>query len=381
VRILSLTYEYPPIGGGGGRVAAALNEELAKDGDQVEVLTSRMKGFSSHERVGRVMVHRSACVRRDMHYTTALELATTLLPAWREGCRLVETYRPNLMHTHFVVPSGVIAWRLARRYQVPYVITAHGSDIPGYNPDRFERLHRLLKPFWRQIVANASLLISPSDFLAGLIRRQVDLPIRVIPNGYSPAAALGKTKRNLVLVVARLFPRKGVQRFIEAIPGMPRDWEYVIAGDGPHLPKLKELAARLRVPVRFVGFIDAHTLRGYYEEARILVFPSIRENFPMVLLEAMDAGCAVITTDAEGCGEVVGRAGVVVPKDDAQQIRSALSTLMADRARCEQLGKMARARADQFRWPRIASLYRHAFESAFVSAPLTDTAIQRRLVV
>jgi glycosyltransferase involved in cell wall biosynthesis len=113
----------------------------------------------------------------------------------------------------------VIAWRLARRYHVPYVITAHGSDIPGYNPDRFELLHRLLKPFWRQIVANASLLISPSNFLAGLIRRQVDLPIRVIPNGYSPAAALGKTKRNLVLVVARLFPRKGVQRFIEAIPG------------------------------------------------------------------------------------------------------------------------------------------------------------------
>jgi glycosyltransferase involved in cell wall biosynthesis len=378
---LSLTYEYPPIGGGGGRVAAALNEELAKNGDQVEVLTSRMRGFSNHERVGRVMVHRSACVRRDMHYTTALELATTLLPAWQAGCRLVEAYRPNLMHTHFVVPSGVVAWRLARRYQVPYVITAHGSDIPGYNPDRFERLHRLLKPIWRQIVANASLLISPSDFLAGLIRRQVDLPIRVIPNGYSPAAALGKTKRNLVLVVARLFPRKGVQRFIEAIPGLPRDWEYVIAGDGPYLPRLKELAERLRVPVRFVGFIDAHTLRGYYEQARILVFPSIRENFPMVLLEAMDAGCAVITTDAEGCGEVVGKAGIVVPKDDAQQIRSALSTLMADRARCEQLGTMARARADQFRWPRIASLYRHAFESAFVSAPLTDTAIQRRLVV
>jgi glycosyltransferase involved in cell wall biosynthesis len=381
VRILSLTYEYPPIGGGGGRVAAALNEELARSGDQVEVLTSRMKGFESRERIGRVTVHRSACMRRDAHYTTALELATTLLPAWKEGCRLIETYRPNLLHTHFVLPSGVIAWRLARRYQVPYVITAHGSDIPEYNPDRFALLHKLLKPFWRQVVANASLLISPSEFLAGLIRRQVDLPIRVIPNGYSPAASLGKPKRNLVLVVARLFPRKGVQRFIEAIPGMPRDWEYVIAGDGPYLPKLKDLAERLRVPVRFVGFVDAHTLRGYYEEARILVFPSIRENFPMVLLEAMDAGCAVITTDAEGCGEVVGKAGLVVRKNDAQQIRVALSRLMADPARCEQLGVQARARADQFRWPRIAGLYRDAFSSAFVSAPLTDTAIQRRLVV
>ena len=381
MRILSLTYEYPPIGGGGGRVAAALNEELASSGDRVEVLTSRMRGFARHERIGRVMVHRSACLRRDAHYTTALELSTTLLPAWREGCRLIEAFQPNVLHTHFVLPSGVIAWRLARRYQVPYVITAHGSDIPGYNPDRFALLHRLLQPFWRQIVANASLLVSPSEFLAGLIRRQVDLPIRVIPNGYAPAASLGKAKRNLVLVVARLFPRKGVQRFIEAIPGMPGDWEYVIAGDGPQLARLKQLAERLQVRVKFVGFVDAHTLRGYYEEARILVFPSIRENFPMVLLEAMDAGCAVITTDAEGCGEVVGRAGLVVPKDDAQQIRAALSKLMGDPQLRDELSRKAMARADLFRWPRIGGLYRDAFGSAFASAPLTDTAIQRRLVV
>src|SRR6185295_19225916 len=170
---------------------------------------------------------------------------------------------------------------------------------------------------------------------------QVDLPIRVIPNGYSPAAALGKQKRNLVLVVARLFPRKGVQRFIEAIPGMPRDWDYVIAGDGPYLPKLKELAERLQVPVRFIGFVDAHTLRGYYEEARILVFPSIRENFPMVLLEAMDAGCAVITTDAEGCAEAVGNAGIVVKAGNAFEIRAALTKLMEDPENRELLSRRA----------------------------------------
>ena len=381
MRILSLTYEYPPIGGGGGRVAAALNEELAVQGDTVEVLTSRMRGSSAKERLGHVMVHRSACWRRHSHYTTAPELLTTLLPAWREGCRLIEAHRPDILHTHFVLPSGIVAWRLARRFNLPYVITAHGSDIPEYNPDRFARLHKLLKPVWLQIVANAALLVSPSEFLAGLIRRRVNLAIRVIPNGYAPAASLGKAKRNLVLVVARMFPRKGVQRFIEAIPTLRSDWEYVIAGDGPHLPRLKELAARLRVPVRFVGFVDAHTLRGYYEEARVLVFPSIRENFPMVLLEAMDAGCAVITTDAEGCGEVVGKTGIVVDKDNAQQIRTALMELMNNPARCEALGRQAQERVELFRWPRIAALYKESFESALQTGSLTDTAIQRRLVV
>ena len=381
MRILSLTYEYPPIGGGGGKVAAALNEELAATGDTVEVLTSRMPGLLAQEQVGRVTVHRSACWRRHRHFTTTLEMSTLLLPAWRAGCRLIENHRPDVVHTHFVLPSGIVAWRLAHKYRVPYVITAHGSDVPDYNPDRFQFMHKLLRPWWGQIVANAALMISPSRFLERLIRRQVDLPIRVVPNGYAPAASLGKAKRNLVLVVARLFPRKGVQSFLEALPGLSGEWEYVIAGDGPYLPQLKEQAARLRVPVRFVGFVDAHALRAYYEEARILVFPSIRENFPMVLLEAMDAGCAVITTDAEGCAEVVGDAGIVVQKDSVQQIRAALVDLMSSPPRCDAYGRRARARVELFRWPRIAGLYREAFQTALDASPLSDTAIQRRLVV
>ena len=379
VRVLSLTYEYPPLGGGGGRAAAALNQQLARQGIEVEVLTSRMKGLPATERLGPVTVHRTWCWRRYEHFTTAPELATTLIPAWREGCRLVEANRPDLLHAHFVLPSGIVAWRLAQRYDLPYVITAHGSDIPGYNPDRFMRLHELLAPLWTRVATNASLLISPSEFLAGLIRRRARLPVRIIPNGYEPSSALGMPKRNLVLVVARMFPRKGVQRFIEAIPDLSSEWEYVIAGDGPQLPKLKQQAAKLGVPVRFLGFVDAQTLRSYYEQARVLVFPSIRENFPMVLLEAMDAGCAVITTDAEGCGEVVGDAGVVVEKDNAGRIRSALADLMKDPVRCDVLGRRAQARAESFRWPRIAALYQNAFESVLGYAP-PSTATRPHIV-
>ena len=381
MKVLSVTYEYPPIGGGGGKAAAALNEALVTQGDVVEVLTSRMRGLPALEQVNGVTVHRTACWRRHRHFTTTPEMASGLLPAWRQGCRIIEARRPDILHTHFVFPSGIVAWRLAAKFNLPYVITAHGSDIPAYNPDRFETAHKLLRPLWQRIVADAVLLISPSRFLAGLIRRQVKLPIGIIPNGYAPAVSHNKSKRNLVLVVARLFPRKGVQRFLEAIAGIGGDWEYVVAGDGPYLPALKEQAAHLRVSVRFAGFLDEHTLRGYYEEARILVFPSIRENFPMVLLEAMDAGCAVITTDAEGCAEVVGDTGFVVKKDNAEQIRTALLELTSNPARCALLGKRAQMRADLFRWPRIAQLYRDSFETACRSDLLSDTAIQRRLAL
>ena len=133
-----------------------------------------------------------------------------------------------------ILPSGLIAWALSRRFGVPYVITAHGSDVPGYNPDRFRLLHRLLRPVWLRILRGAALATSPSRFLARLMYHEgCRVPIAIVANGHWPQQRFGETRRNRILVVARMFPRKGVQYFIDAVSGMGSDWELIIAGDGP----------------------------------------------------------------------------------------------------------------------------------------------------
>lgn len=365
MKVLSLTYEYLPIGGGGSRVAAAVNEELVRLGDEVTVVTSAMRDLPRHEVVNGVAVHRAACVRRHVHYTTAAELLTTLLPAYRLAARLIRENRPDVIHTHFIVPSGLVAWALARRFGIPYVLTAHGSDVPGYNPDRFGLLHRWLRPAWNRILSGAAAVTSPSRFLAELMcAHGCPLPIQVVPNGHRPRAPLGEARRNRVLVVARMFPRKGVQHFIEAVRSFGADWEFVIAGDGPYRAELEALARSVASRVRFVGFVDCETLRALYESSRILVFPSLQENFPMVLLEAMDAGCAVITTDAEGCAEVVGDAGLVVARGQSQGIRTALERLMTDPALVDDLARRGQARAAALAWPIIVRRYREILEAA-----------------
>ena len=371
MRILSLTYEYPPIGGGGSVVAASLNETLRRFGDSVEVVTSAMPGLERDEIIDGVHIHRTSCWRRHRYYTTAPELATTLVPAWRGAAAVVRDFRPDLIHTHFVIPSGAVAAVLSRRFDLPYIITAHGSDIPGYNPDRFRAMHWLVHPLWRQIVRRAALITSPSEYLAGLIREHIDVPVTVIPNGYTPAPRLGRDKRNLVLVVTRLFPRKGVQHFIDAVRNLPGDWEFVVAGDGPYLKALQRQAMRLNVPIRFTGFVDRTTLRGLYEEARIMVFPSLRENFPVVLLEGMDAGCAIITTDDDGCSEVIGSAGIIVPRGHPTALHTALLHLMRDPRECEQLSRRARERAREFRWPVVAQRFRQVY-ARVLGRPLPD---------
>jgi glycosyltransferase involved in cell wall biosynthesis len=365
VRILSLTYEYPPIGGGGSVVAAAVNEELVRLGHEVTVLTSRMKGLAASETVEGVAVVRTACMRQHRHYTTAAELFTTLLPTYRRGAQLIRSFRPEVIHTHFIVPSGVLAWALSRRFDVPYVLTAHGSDVPGYNPDRFEWLHALLGPAWRGILDGAAFVTSPSRFLADLIRSHgyAD-PIDIVPNGHHPRPHGGGPRRKQVLVVARMFPRKGVQHFIEAIAGLDDDWEFIIAGDGPHREQLEAQARSAGARVRFTGFLDRAALRSLYESSQILVFPSIQENFPMVLLEAMDAGCAIVTTNAEGCAEVVGDAGLVVPKGESHGIRAALDRLMHDPGLVQRLSARGKKRAAMLAWPNIVVRYRDLLQAA-----------------
>lgn len=379
MRILSLTYEYPPIGGGGGVVASSLNAMLVTHGYTVDVVTSALRGLPEFEIADGVQIHRAPCWRRYRHYTTAAELATTLLPAYETASRLISRHAPDLIHAHFVLPSGIVARALARKFGIPYVLTAHGSDIPGYNPDRFNLLHKLLTPLWRRIVLGAAAITSPSEFLAAHIRRHIDVPVTVVPNGYTPDARLACEKRNLVLVVSRLFPRKGVQHFVDSVARLSGDWEFVVAGDGPFLADLKTRAQRSGARVQFVGFLDRTRLRALYEEAKIFVLPSIRENFPMVLLEAMDAGCAVITTDAEGCAEVVGDSGIVVPRGEPEPIRAALVELMSNPDRCRMLSRRALERVQQFRWSRIALRYEAVFESAVARTagrplPLRHTA-------
>lgn len=95
----------------------------------------------------------------------------------------------------------------------------------------------------------------------------------------------------------------------------------------------------------------------------------------MVLLEAMDAGCAIVTTNAEGCAEVVGDAGIVVAKGDPKGIRDALERLVANPALADDLSERGVRRAATLAWPRIVPQYRAILNAAAA----TSAALDRRM--
>ena len=131
-----------------------------------------------------------------------------------------------------------------------------------------------------------------------------------------------RAKESAILVVTRMLPRKGVQHFLDALRGVDLGgYEVNIVGDGPYLPTLKEMAREHDVDVHFHGWIDNESpeLEDLYKKSSIFVFVSEAENFPIVLLEAMSSGLAIISVNDTGCPEVLGESAFLVPPRDPEQ--------------------------------------------------------------
>ena len=173
MRILEICYEFPPLGGGGSRVVEGLSCELVRQGHQVDLVTMGFHGLAREENYNGVSVHRVPCIRLDESVCRPGEMVTYLLMAFPYLLNLTHKNQYDLNHTHFIFPDGVLAYLLYKFRGIPYIITAHGSDVPGYNPDRFGFLHKVLMGMWRKIVNHAVYIVSPSRTLAQLIHSHI----------------------------------------------------------------------------------------------------------------------------------------------------------------------------------------------------------------
>ena len=367
MRILTFCYEFPPLGGGGSKVAYGLAKTLVQKGHSIDLITMGFRGLPKFEHVDGIRVHRISCIRTRQSMCYTPEMVPYLLAAIPVVTRLMKQHHYDLNHTHFIFPDGILALITHTLTGLPYIITAHGSDVPGYNPDRFQWQHRLLAPVWTRVVRHAERIICPSQSIETLMHHASLQPRTVIiPNGmnvdkFNPR----QTKVNRILIVTRMFERKGVQYLLKALENLELDYEVHIVGDGPYLQTLKGQVDEKNLDVKFWGFLDnqSREIRDLYETSRIFVFPSEAENFPIVLLEAMAAGMAIITTEGTGCAEVVGDAALFVKPRNAESIKVALKRLIFDVEFSTSLGKRARQRLEEhFGWGTVSQQYSDLYQ-------------------
>ena len=367
-KVLVLSYEYPPLGGGGAKVVAGLTSEMIKSGYTFDVVTMGYRGLPRREVRTGITIYRVPCIRINKSMCYFPEMIPYLLMAFPLALQLAKKNNYIINHTHFIFPDGVLSCLVKIFTKLPFVVTAHGSDVPGYNPDRFKLLHKLLLPFWKYVTNHTDKIICPSATIEKLIRRSnPKAKTQVVPNGidvtrFDP----NRSKDRKALSVTRLFERKGVQYFLRAHHELKPVFEVNVAGDGIYFEALKKLVAEKQIKANLLGFIDNQSpkLKELYETSSIFVFPSEAENFPICLLEAMVAGLAIITTKNTGCAEVVGDAALLVEAKNVADIKSAYKRLVEDETLRKELGKNARNRVEKlFSWDRVRNEISKIYEN------------------
>ena len=365
MKILTLNYEFPPVGGGASPVSYQLCKHLAALGHHVDVVTMRYGDSPAFECVDGINIYRTPALRKRPDICRTHEMASYLIGAVLKTLRLARKNKYDVIHCHFIIPTGPLAWLISKLTKIPFVITCHGTDVPGHNPDRFTAMHKMILPLWRKLVRQTPLLISPSESLARLIKTHVPQSnIAIVPNGINTDQFTPAPKQQSILMCSRILPHKGFQYAFEAIKQLNTNWQVNLIGDGPYLPQLKQTAQQLDLPVKFWGWLDKNDpqFKKLYETSSIFIFTSEAENFPTVLLEAMSADLAIITSTAGGCPEVVADAALLVEPRNVNSLRQQLKKLIDSQDLRIQLSSAAQKRVQDFSWPNIAQKYIYYYQ-------------------
>jgi glycosyltransferase involved in cell wall biosynthesis len=160
-------------------------------------------------------------------------------------------------------------------------------------------------------------------------------------------------REKVILNVGAVQKRKNIQRLVEAFEGVDPDWRLVLAGSAGYgsaeiLERIARSPARDRILV--TGYVSPQELAGWYARAKIFAFPSLDEGFGMPVLEAMQAGIPVLTSNRSALPEVAGDAALLVDPEDTSGIGRALCSLTKNEELARDLMRRGAARAQGFTW-------------------------------
>lgn len=333
MKILCLNYEFPPIGGGGSTVSFEIAKGYAMNGHDVDVVTMRYKDLPVYEEKNGIHIHRVRCLRSKKEICHPWEQLTYLVSARSFIKKLLKEKSYDVCHAHFIIPTGPLALWVKRKYGIPYMVTAHGSDVLGYNK-RFAFLYPLLKRPWNRIVKNAAAVTAPSVFLSDKIREIAkNGKIMTISNGLDLSKFRPMKKEKRILVVARLFVNKGIQDFIDALKNVDLgDWMVDIVGEGPYRGSLEKRSAQSNLgnKVRFRGWIDNNSseMKKLYGKASIFISASYFESFGQSVIEAISAGCYPLLSDIGGHRSIVNNDAFYFTPGNPAELRDKLQRLV-----------------------------------------------------
>lgn len=379
MRILIINYEFPPLGGGAGNVSAYIARHTVARGAEVVVLTAHYKGLPRYEVIDGYQIHRVPALRRSVYRCTVPEMfsfvANSIIPSWR----LARQFKPDLIHIHSGFPTGPLGYWLKLTQRIPYLMTLHGAEVPGFLPEEIGTLQNLLAPATNVVWQAASAVIAVSEGLRDLsLKSMPDVKIGVIPNGvdcthFAPASQPkpATNEKQQLLFVGRVVAQKGLTYLLQALAQLKAagvtNWHFNIVGDGPLRPDLETEAINLGIAdqVTFTGWLPFEQVPETMRGADMFVLPSVIEGMPLVLLQAMACGLPVLATKVSGSVDLVqpGRNGWLAEACQPDSLANALQDALTQPEQLPAMGKQSRKIALTMDWQEIAKDYYTLYEA------------------
>lgn len=284
--------------------------------------------------------------------------------------KLLGDLAPDIVHAQDHRAGLVVS--LAADRQVPVVMTFHGvpdSAAGRWVTDGPWRGRRLGVAGTSRLVAQALLArrllctVAPSRAIAQFLHRELRVPlgrVRILHNGVPVSPVLPRRRSTGVQTFATagsFAPCKAAPLLVEAFSAVAADHtglSLTMIGDGDDRLRCEQLARQRGSRVDFLGYrTDVEAQLG---RADAFVLPSLNENLPLALLQAMAMGLPCIATDVGGIREVLDEdCGIVIPPGDVSALREAMEQLVTAPDRAARMGISARERvAERFSMDRCA---------------------------
>ena len=262
--------------------------------------------------------------------------------------------KPDIIHAHYIFPTGFIGWICSFLTRVPLFITSHRGDVfdmPYIHPIFFKLTRFCLQKANRIVAVSTEIKHKMvGDFGINPIKISIiDMGVG-LPNAknieYSKEKS-AKKKEIKVLFVAISFARKGGYILIDAAEKLQQinkgKLHYEIIGEKPH--DIVSLIERkgLKDQINFIGLIPHKHVLERMKKADIFVLPSSSEGLPIAMLEAMACGTGVIITPVGDVTKVINdkENGLLIPVGDHHALANAIDLLVNDGVLLEKIGRNA----------------------------------------
>lgn len=290
--------------------------------------------------------------------------------------KMIFSRRISLIHTHWIVPQGLIGAILHALTGIPHVSTIHGSDLSIIGKNS------VLKNLCRFIVKNSDVVTVNSSYTKQQLENVAPdsiQKIQVIPMGVNPQQFYNNSNdqmkkkyqnNRIILSVGRLIDLKGTVYLVESLPYILKHYPntiLIIIGSGPEEERLQERVESLSLKehVTFLGTLNHEDLIAYFHSADVFVLPSINKNgkteaLGVVLLEAMASGCPVIGSKVGGIPDIIidGETGFLVPEQRPDILAEKIIQIFSDTTLQEKFRRNGLVRIEElFSWDIISKKF------------------------